>query len=88
MGWNDCEMKLNALWNYAIRGTSDPATAGHMHVVLSPIVYLIFAIIVMVPLFLIDVFRTILSKRGYVRRNLWPIKSCGVTFRFSIWTGR
>lgn len=57
-------MKLNALWNYAIRGPSDPATAGHMYVVLSPIVYLIFAIIVMVPMFLIDVFRTMLSKRG------------------------
>jgi peptidoglycan/LPS O-acetylase OafA/YrhL len=49
---------------YVINGPSDPDTAGHMHVVLFPILYLIAAMIINLPLLLFDAFRWIRDKPG------------------------
>lgn len=46
-----------AYFGYAVTGVSNPDTAGHMHVVLFPIVYLILSWAVCIPLLLIDMFR-------------------------------
>jgi hypothetical protein len=50
-------------WSYVVAGRSDPDTAKHMLVVLFPIVYGLLAVIVLVPLLLIDTFRSKKSMR-------------------------
>jgi hypothetical protein len=48
---------LIAYYGYATTGPSDPDTAGHMHIVFFPILYLIVGWIVFLPLLLIDMWR-------------------------------
>ncbi len=48
---------LLAYYRYATTGPSDPDTAGHMHIVFFPVLYLIVGWISFLPLLLIDVWR-------------------------------